>query len=90
MGFVLNDAKTGLILQNNDNVKTVINLNIVKKYIRLVKSAVRSEKFCPTPIPSGIPLVILPARMLKDKGVHEFVAVAKRIKSRGINRLFFW
>ena len=70
--FVLNDAKTRLILQNNDNVKTVVNLNIVKKkYIRLVKGAgVEIEKFCPTPIPSGIPLVILPARMLKDKGIN--------------------
>ena len=35
--FVLNDAKTRLILQNNDNVKTVVNLNIVKKIYKTSK-----------------------------------------------------
>ena len=58
-------------------------------YIRLVRGAgVEIEKFLPKPVPKGIPLVILPARMLWDKGVGEFVCVARRIKAQKVKALF--
>ena len=82
--------RTRLIIQNKDNLKVVQNLGILdNNYIRLIKGAgVEIDKFTPSPIPNGIPIVILPARMLWDKGVNEFVKVAKRIKARGIKSLF--
>ena len=46
------------------------------------------KKFQPSPIPKGPPMVILPARMLWDKGVAEFVRVARRIKARDIEARF--
>ena len=76
--------KTRLILQNKDNFKI-----IEKKYIRIIKGAgVETKKFLPSKIPSGIPIVILPGRMLWDKGVGEFVRVANRIKNKNINVKF--
>jgi glycosyltransferase involved in cell wall biosynthesis len=38
------------------------------------------EKFQPSPEPGGTPLVILPARMLRDKGVGDLVAAARLLK----------
>ena len=51
-------------------------------------AGVEIEKYCPSPIPQGVPMIILPARMLWDKGVAEFVRVARRIKARGVDARF--
>ena len=40
------------------------------------------------PQPSGIPVVVLPARMLWDKGVGEFVEAARRLKQKGVHARF--
>ena len=82
--------RTRLILQNKDNINTIEKINVINpKYIRLVKGAgVETEKFLPTKIPSGIPIIILPGRMLWDKGVGEFVKVASRIKAKNIKAKF--
>ena len=88
--FVLRDPASKLILQNADNVQTIVDLSIVdKNRITLIKGAgVEIRKFQPSLIPKGPPMVILPARMLWDKGVAEFVRVAGRIKARGIEAHF--
>ena len=39
-------------------------------------------------MPFGIPIVLLPSRLLWDKGIHEFLICAKNIKSKGINARF--
>ena len=46
------------------------------------------SRFAATPEPDGLPLVILPARMLRDKGVEEFVAAARSLKQQGIGARF--
>jgi glycosyltransferase involved in cell wall biosynthesis len=51
-------------------------------------NGVRVEKFTPQPEPQGAPIVLLPARMLWEKGVGEFVAAAKDLKERGISARF--
>ena len=38
-----------------------------------------------TPLPTGTPLVLLPARLLVDKGVREFVQSAKILRQRGLS-----
>lgn len=88
--FALFGEKTRLILQNKDNVNTIEKINIINKnYIRLVRGAgVEIKKFLPGKLPSGTPTVILPGRMLWDKGVGEFFRVAKCIKERNIKARF--
>lgn len=51
-------------------------------------SGVDPAEFAPTPEPSGDPVAILPARMLVDKGVQEFVAAAGRLRARGLRARF--
>lgn len=82
--FALIGKKTRLIMQNNDNINTIIRFKIIRKdHVRLIRGAgVEIEKFLPHSIPNGIPIVILPARMLRDKGVFEFSKVAQRINSK--------
>ena len=88
--FSLYARASTLILQNKENIRIINNLNIISNSnIRLVRGAgVEIEKFQPSALPGGVPVVILPARMLWDKGVGEFVRVAKRIKERGRNARF--
>jgi glycosyltransferase involved in cell wall biosynthesis len=43
---------------------------------------VDSERFIPTPEPGGVPLVVLPARMLWDKGVGTLVEAARLLHAR--------
>ena len=82
--------KTRLILQNKDNINTIKKINIINEnYIRLVKGAgVEIKKYVPSEIPLKTTIIILPGRMLWDKGVGEFVRVAKQIKGRNIKARF--
>lgn len=88
--FALVGRKTRLILQNKDNINSIKKINIINKdYIRLVKGAgVEIKRYLPSKIPLKTTIVILPGRMLWDKGVGEFVRVAKRIKARNIKARF--
>jgi glycosyltransferase involved in cell wall biosynthesis len=49
---------------------------------------VDTDSFVPTPEPSGVPVVILPARLLWHKGVQEFVDAARLLKAEGIQARF--
>jgi glycosyltransferase involved in cell wall biosynthesis len=51
-------------------------------------SGVDLARYTPAPEPEGVPLVVLPARMLRDKGVEEFVAAARMLKQAGVNARF--
>jgi len=51
-------------------------------------SGVDINKFKPTPYPNGDPLVVLPSRMLWDKGVGEYFEAATIIKRMGIKVRF--
>jgi hypothetical protein len=42
------------------------------------------SEFFPTPEPSGVPVVVLPSRMLWSKGVAEFVQAARLVKANGV------
>ena len=46
------------------------------------------QRFSPQPEPVGVPLVVLPARMLWDKGVGEFVSAARILRSKGSSARF--
>ena len=88
--IALMGEKTRLILQNKDNINTIKCLNVLnERNIRIVRGAgVEIEKFVPSQMPKGTPIVILPGRMLWDKGVGEFIRVAQRIKDRKIDVRF--
>ena len=88
--LALMKKQSRLILQNQENIVTINKLGIIdSKNIRLVRGAgIEIEKFLPSQIPNNIPTVILPGRLLWDKGVAEFIRTAKRIKARNIKSRF--
>jgi glycosyltransferase involved in cell wall biosynthesis len=47
-----------------------------------------TDKFSVSPQPEGIPLVVLPSRLLNEKGIREFVAAARRLKETGVQARF--
>lgn len=83
--FFLNRNKSRLILQNPDDSLMFMQLGIVEEMrICLIRgSGVNVSVFLPTPEPPQPVTIILPARMLLDKGVSEFVQAAKMLINQG-------
>ncbi len=83
--FALGYDRSIFLLQNPDDVKMVKQMNLVNEdKIELIRgSGADMEKFTPTEEPEADhPLIILPTRMLWEKGVGEFVEAARRINNR--------
>ena len=49
--------------------------------VRVPGSGIDLERFAEVSVPRGPPLFLMVARMLRDKGVVEFIEAAKRIRS---------
>lgn len=80
---------TTIIVENIDDRSIIANIVGATQDIHLVRGAgVDTELYCPAPEPLGIPLVVLPARMLWDKGVGEFVGAARLLLKRGVKVRF--
>jgi len=84
--FLLKAGASRLILQNPDDREMFVNNHLVaSERVRLVRgSGVDVAVFKPFPEPELPVTVILPSRMLWDKGVGEFVEAAALLKKRGI------
>jgi glycosyltransferase involved in cell wall biosynthesis len=82
--FALAGKKSLLILQNPDDSTLLLSAGVVsKKQIRLIRGAgVDIEAFAPAQAPLKNQMIILPARMLWDKGVGEFVEAARHIRAQ--------
>ncbi len=84
---LLNGKNTRLIMQNQDDCTMLVNAGIVSSVsTKLIRGAgVDTKEFFYSLEPLSVPpRVVLPARMLKDKGVIEFVAATRILKNRGV------
>lgn len=81
---------TRVIFQNKDDLHQFLENGLVdKEMIDIVRgSGVDTQQFLPSPFPEGFPQVLLPARMLWDKGVGEFVDAARIILGEGFQVKF--
>lgn len=81
-GFAFHHKNVRVIVQNQDDFKSVIENELAKpQYVKLIPgSGVDISAFagCNSAVKKNV--VLLPARMLKDKGVEEFVKAARGIK----------
>jgi len=77
---------TTVIFQNQDDRDLFIKLGMVEpgQTHMIPGSGVNLERFMLQPEPDGIPVVVLPGRLLKSKGVEEFVGSAQQIKKTGL------
>ena len=74
-----------VVVQNESDRELLLNGEIarVEKTVVIPGFGVDTEEFVPRPEPEGDFLVILPARMLWEKGVREFVEAAKELRAQG-------
>ena len=82
--------RTWVIFQNPDDMEIFLENRLVdpRRMAIIRGSGVDNQRFQPTPEPGGIPVVILPARLLWDKGVGEFVEAARRLQADGLRARF--
>ena len=89
--YLLNGKHSKLIMQNDDYRMTLIRSEIVDegKTVLIRGAGVDASEYVLSEEPTDQPpLIVLPARLLKDKGVVEFVAAAKILKERGVSARF--
>jgi glycosyltransferase involved in cell wall biosynthesis len=80
---------TSVIVENKDDQAIIASLGIANRDIHLVRGAgVDTSAYAPSPESEGVQLVVLPARMLWDKGVGEFVDAAKQLRQHGVKAGF--
>jgi glycosyltransferase involved in cell wall biosynthesis len=80
--FVLNHPSLRVIVQNEDDFHSIISIGNLdpSKVILIPGSGVELQKFLHFKIEEKFPIVLLPARILWDKGVQEFIDAAKNLK----------
>lgn len=78
------------IVQNEDDRGLLLRMRGIREdRITLVAGAgVDIRQFAPSAEPAGEPVVVLPSRMLRDKGVAEFVAAADLLRKSGVKARF--
>ncbi len=81
---------TQVIFENPDDRALFIEMGLVgedNSHV-ILGTGIDTDAFVPVRPPDSIPLTILPARMLWDKGIGEFVDAAAAIRKEGINARF--
>lgn len=79
-----------IIFQNPDDSRTFLDAGIVipQDIVHIKGSGVDMSLFTPLPEAPGSPTVILASRMLRDKGVEEFVIAAGSLQKKGVKAKF--
>lgn len=81
---------TWVVFQNPDDRSFFINSQLAdaKRTAIIMGTGVDIRKFTPQFNQQEIPHIILPARLLWDKGVGEFVEAARQLRSKGVGARF--
>ncbi|MEC5383450.1 glycosyltransferase family 4 protein [Aurantimonas sp. C2-6-R+9] len=88
--FALSGWNARLILQNSHDKQTVLRAGLARpEQIRLIRGAgVDPALYSTSDVAAQPPLIILPARLLREKGVGEFVGAARLLRARGVEARF--
>lgn len=90
--LLLNNDNSNFIFQNQDDIDIFLTLKIAKESnINLIPgSGVDTNRFFPNfqKVRDSVPIIILPARLLWDKGIGDFVEAAKILKDKNFNARF--
>lgn len=79
-----------VIFQNADDLRSVVKVaHLPAAKVAMIRgSGVDLARYAHVPLPEGVPVVVLAARLLADKGVLEFVQAARLLMHRGCNARF--
>jgi glycosyltransferase involved in cell wall biosynthesis len=85
--FSILHRNSTMLFQNPDDQNLFIQKGIIKRsQARLIAGAgVDTRRFIPSPEPPSHPTILLPARMLWDKGIGELVQAARILKERSVD-----
>jgi glycosyltransferase involved in cell wall biosynthesis len=88
--LLVNRNGSRLIVQNPDDVEALTQRHIIdRERVTLIRgSGVDTQQFSPTMAQKGPCLVVVAARLVRDKGVVEFVEAARLLRARGVNARF--
>lgn len=89
-GLALGKRNLRTIFQNPTDRDVLVGLGAVaaEKTVVIRGSGVDLQKFEVRPEPAGPVIVLMAARLLRDKGVAEFVEAARQLKTQGVNARF--
>lgn len=84
--FAFNQKRLSVIFQNPDDRDVLLSLKTLKAYqVRMIRGSGVDLLLYPfVPEPEGVPIVVMAARLLKDKGVIEFIEAAKILSDRNV------
>ncbi|WP_138439357.1 glycosyltransferase family 4 protein [Marinobacter alexandrii] len=84
--LAFSQQRLAVIFQNPDDRDGLLAIGALKKeQVRMIRgSGVNLANYSFLQEPEGIPVVVMAARLLRDKGVYEFVEAARILKSRGV------
>lgn len=87
---VLRLSHSVTLVQNQDDQDRLVGEGVVPaSQARIIAgSGIDVAAYSIQPQPSGISVIVLPARMLWDKGVREFVEAARLLKQKGVHARF--
>jgi glycosyltransferase involved in cell wall biosynthesis len=82
----LNHFNSIVILQNPTDMKDIVRIAKLKhSSARIIKgSGVNISQYKLTDLPSGRPIIMLPSRFLRDKGIYEFIEAARGYSNTNI------
>ncbi|MEP6558756.1 MAG: glycosyltransferase family 4 protein [Burkholderiales bacterium] len=83
--LALRSPRVRVLFQNPDDRQRLIEAaRLDPARTQIIRgSGVDLARYAATPLPPGVPLVVLVARLLHDKGVHEFVQAARELRAGG-------
>ena len=84
--YALGTPNQMTVFQNPADMDVFLSLRLVRKErCTLIRgSGIDTTRFSPRPEPAGGPVVLMPSRMLWDKGVQDLVEAARLLRRRGV------
>ena len=84
--YALNSANQKVIFQHAADLQSFLAMRLVRQdRCALIRgSGIDPQRFSPRPEPQGDPVVLMPSRMLKDKGVQDLVQASRLLRRRGV------
>lgn len=88
--LLLNPRGSRVVFENGDDLRALCARGFVRaRDAVLIRGAgIDLDEFRPQPEPAGEPVVLLTARMLRDKGVAEFAEAARILRDAGVAARF--
>lgn len=85
LALVLNQPRTLTIVQNSDDAGMLTDaIGVAPARLRLIKGSGVDPSHYPVPHQEEVPLlVVLASRMIRDKGIADFVAAATQLRRNG-------